>query len=152
MLTLERSARSQASPERVWRLWVDVEAWSEADHIDSARLEGDFAVGSTIKSKAKGFPASTLTITEVEEPRRWVDESRAPGMRMIFSHEIEPGDGGVLITERAVVHGPVGQVVGRAMRRRLDALLDASVEYLARRAEAATANSPEPGEQRAPSG
>lgn len=26
MITLERSARSQASPERVWRLWIDVEA------------------------------------------------------------------------------------------------------------------------------
>jgi hypothetical protein len=67
--------------------WVDVGAWSEADHIVSARLEGEFAVGGTIKSKARGFAASTLTITEVKVPRRWVDQSRGPGMRMTFVHE-----------------------------------------------------------------
>ena len=137
MLTLERSATSQASPEQVWHAWVDVEAWSEADHIDSARLEGDFVAGSTIKTKTQGFPASTLTITEVEQPRRWVDESRAPGMRMTFVHDIELRDDGTIITERVLIRGPVGQVVGRAMRRRLEALLEVSVERLARRAEAA---------------
>ena len=137
MLTLERSATSQASPEQVWHAWVDVEAWSEADHIDSARLEGDFVAGSTIKTKTQGFPASTLTITEVEQPRRWVDESRTPGMRMTFVHDIELRDDGTIITERVLIRGPVGQVVGRAMRRRLEALLEASVERLARRAEAA---------------
>jgi ligand-binding SRPBCC domain-containing protein len=137
VLTLERSATSQASPELVWHAWVDVEAWSEADHIDSARLEGDFVVGSTIKTKTKGFPASTLTIAEVEQPRRWVDEARAPGMRMTFVHDIELRGDGTIITERVLIRGPVGQVVGRAMRRRLDALLEASVEWLARRAETA---------------
>jgi ligand-binding SRPBCC domain-containing protein len=143
VLTIERSATSQAPPEQVWQAWVDVGAWSEADHIDSARLEGDFAVGSTIKAKTKGFPASTLTITEVEEPRQWVDESRAPGMRMTFVHAIEPRDGGTVVTERVVIRGPVGQVVGRALRRRLDALLEASVGWLARRAEAEAAAPPD---------
>jgi hypothetical protein len=153
VLTLERSARSQASPEPIWRLWVEVGAWCEADHIDWARLDGDFAVGGTVKSKAKGFPvASTLTITEVEEPRRWTDESRAPGMRMTFVHAIEPRDGGAVVTERVMIRGPVGQIVGRAIRGRLDELLRASVEYLARRAETEKPAPPPSGDQPPPPG
>ena len=135
MVSYSGSAVTQARPEDVWAAWVDVARWSDGDVIESARLKGDFKEGSTIVSKVRGFPSTSLTITRVEPYRVWVDESRAPGMRMTFEHVIEPGNAGTTITERVVISGPLGGIVGRAMQRRLQALFAATTKQVARQAE-----------------
>ena len=81
MSSYEASGVSRAAPDKVWAAWVDVASWSESEHIESARLDGEFQPGGIITSKAKGFPRSTLTITRVEPPRVWVDESRSRASR-----------------------------------------------------------------------
>jgi polyketide cyclase/dehydrase/lipid transport protein len=138
MVSYSGSAVTKARPEDVWAAWVDVGRWSDGDVIESARLAGDFREGSTIISKAKGFPRSTLTITRVEPYRVWVDESRAAGTRMTFEHLIEPDDAGTRITERVVISGPLSAIVGMALRRRLQALFAATTAQVARQAESAT--------------
>jgi len=136
MLSYEASGVARAAPEDVWAAWVDVASWSESEHIESASLDGDFRPGGIIASKAKGFPRSRLTITRVEPPRLWVDESRSPGVRMTFEHVIEPGEAGTTLTERVLIRGPLARVVGALMRRKLEALFAASVAHVARQAEA----------------
>ncbi len=137
MLSYKVSAVSRAAPADVWAAWIDVASWSASDHIESAQLDGEFRPGSVISSKARGFPGSTLTITRVEPTRLWVDESRSLGMRMTFDHTIEAGDDGTTLTESVVIRGPLGHLVGRLMRRKLEALFAASVAEVARRAEEA---------------
>jgi polyketide cyclase/dehydrase/lipid transport protein len=137
MLSYEASGVARAAPEDVWAAWVDVASWSESEHIESARLDGEFRPGGTIASKAKGFPRSTLTITRVEPPRLWVDESRSPGIQMTFEHVIEPGEEGTVLTERVLIRGPLARLVGVLMRRKLEALFVASVAHVGRRAEQA---------------
>ena len=137
MLSVEASGVTRAAPEDVWAAWVDVASWSESDHIESAVLDGEFRPGSTIASKAKGFPRSTLTITRVEPPRLWVDESRSPGVKMTFEHVIEVGEDSTELTERVLISGPLARLVGALMRRRLEALFAASVSQVAARAERA---------------
>jgi hypothetical protein len=131
----EASALTSASPEAVWALWTDVSTWADGDHMESASIEGEFQVGATITTKAAGFPATKLTVTEMEWPRLWVDESRAPGVRSRFEHAIEPGSDGTKLTERAVFSGPLAGLVAPLLRKRLERLLAASVAHLARAAE-----------------
>jgi hypothetical protein len=137
MLSYEASGFARAAPEDVWAAWVDVASWSESEHIESARLDGEFRPGGTIASEAKGFPRSTLTITRVEPPRLWVDESRSPGIQMTFEHVIEPGEEGTELTGRVLIRGPLARLVGVLMRRKLEALFAASVAHVGRRAEQA---------------
>jgi hypothetical protein len=136
MSEYEASAVTRGSPDAAWTAWIDVEGWGAYDHIEFAHLEGDFQPGATISSKAKGFPASTLTVTHVERPSLWVDESRLPGMRMTFDHVIEPSEGGTRLTERVRITGALGRALGPLMRRKLEALFAASVAAVALRAEA----------------
>jgi hypothetical protein len=135
MLSYEASGVARANPEDVWAAWVDVASWSESEHIESARLDGEFRPGGIIASKAKGFPRSTLTITRVELPHLWVDESRSPGVQMTFEHLIEPGETGTELTERVLIRGPLARLVGVLMRRKLEALFATSVAHVARQAE-----------------
>jgi hypothetical protein len=135
----EASAVTHASPDAAWTAWTDVEGWSAYDHIESARIDGSFQPDAVITTKAKGFPSSTLTVTRVEPPSLWVDESRAPGMRMTFDHVIEAAAGGTRLTERVRISGLLGHALGPLMRRKLEALFAASVASVSRQAEAAKA-------------
>lgn len=137
MLSCEVSGVTRAAPDDVWAAWVDVSSWSESEHIESARLDGKFRPGGVIVSKAKGLPRSTLTITRVEPPRLWADESRAPGVTMTFEHLIEPVEAGTELTERVIIRGPLARLICVLMRRKLEALFAASVAHVARRAEKA---------------
>jgi hypothetical protein len=145
MLSYEASAVSRAAPDKVWAVWVDVAGWSDSEHIESARLDGEFRPGGVITSKARGLPRTTLKITRVEPPRLWADESRSPGVKMTFEHVIESGEAGTELTERVLITGPLARFVGILMRRKLGALFAASVAYVARRAEQAA--EPQPIEQ-----
>src|SRR5213080_2743697 len=136
MPTYEASAVSRAHPGAEWDVWIDVARWSESEHIESARIDGEFRPGAAITSKARGLPRSTLKVTRVEPPALWVDESRSPGVRMTFDHVIEPTPDGTVLTERANIRGPLAPILGRLLRRRLEALFAASVAHVARTAEA----------------
>jgi hypothetical protein len=135
MVSFEATSVSAAKPETIWRLWADVPRWSDAEHMVKAELRGPFAPGSTIRSKAKGLPASTLRITSVDEPLSWVDEARSPGLRMTFDHILEPTPSGTVVTERARLDGLLAPIAGAILGRKLRALLKNSTRYLA---EAAT--------------
>lgn len=152
MLSYEASGLARAAPEDVWAAWVDVASWSESEHIESARLDGEFRPGGVIASKAKGLPRSTLTLTCVDPPRLWVDESRSPGVKLTFEHVIEPGGAGTKVTERVLISGPLGPLVGVLLRRKLEALFAASVAHVSRRAERAVQpHDTAPGEHQASS-
>lgn len=143
MPAYEVSVSSSASPEAAWRAWTDVPGWTRNDAIESAEIDGEFRTGAVIKSKAKGFPSSTLTVTGVEFPRLWADESRSPGVRMTFDHVIEPRERGIHLTERVVISGPLARLIGPLVRRRLETLFASSVAYIARVAESAESASRE---------
>jgi hypothetical protein len=145
MVSCEASATTSATPEQAWEAWTDVSRWAEGDHVESAELKGGFAVGGIIRTHARGFPASTLTLTRVERPRVWVDESRSPGVRMTFEHVIEPVDGGTKVTERALISGPLAWLVGALMKRKLEALFDASTAQVVNHAERVPGPGPRAG-------
>jgi hypothetical protein len=42
MPSYEASAVTTASAEAAWSAWTDVEGWSVHDHIEAARVDGDF--------------------------------------------------------------------------------------------------------------
>src|SRR2546421_1958330 len=144
MPAYEASAVTKASAEAAWSAWTDVHGWSAYDHIEAARVDGAFQPGAAITSKAKGFPSSTLTVTRVEPPSLWVDESRSLGMRMTFDHVLEPGEGETRLTERVHISGPLGRALGPLMRRKLEALFAASLAAVACQAEAAEAQAEPP--------
>jgi hypothetical protein len=41
----------------VWRAWLDVDRWEDADVLQSAAIDGPFAPGPRLTSKARGLPA-----------------------------------------------------------------------------------------------
>jgi hypothetical protein len=98
---------------------------------------GEFAVGARYTTRIEGERRRlTATITEMDAPRVWTSLAKAPGLTMTIEHRIDPDGDGVLLTERLRFGGPLGPVVSRLMRRRLERTFADTTAHAARVVEA----------------
>lgn len=113
-------------PAAIWRLVTDVGNWPTWDpHEEAARLDGEFAVGSTGWSKPRGGPATTWTITEVAERRSWASECGLPGGKLSGRTEFtDRGDGTVRCVKTIDVSGPLVPLFRLWFGKRIRADLD----------------------------
>jgi uncharacterized protein YndB with AHSA1/START domain len=143
MEPLERIIDIDATPATVWRIMTDVQRWPEwtASVRRVERLDaGDLATGSRARLWIKGsMTASTWTVTRIAPGASFSWESRIlPGVTSIADHEIAPRDGGVRVTLRVSMRGPLAGVAARALNRVSNENLDLESQGLKRAAEAAT--------------
>lgn len=94
----------------IWAASTDVPGWPSWDpHQQKARIDGEFAAGTTGWSKPAGAPAGTFTITDVEPGRMWITRAGIPFGHLRLENRYDPaGDGMVRVSKRVEVHGPFG--------------------------------------------
>lgn len=108
----------------MWALWSHPERWPDwHPQIESAELEGEFAVGTTARVKLRRGGRTRLMIVALEPERLLIDETRFPGARLGHEHRLEPTGDGVQITHRLYVKGAVSglfaMLLGRGRMREL---------------------------------
>lgn len=94
----------------IWAAATDVPGWPSWDpHEEKARIDGEFAAGTTGWSKPAGAPAGVFTITKVEPGRMWASRAGIPFGHLRLENRYEPaGEGTVRVGKRVEVHGPFG--------------------------------------------
>lgn len=109
-----------ASPEVVWDVISDIEAWpSWNPDVKTARLEGPLAVGSLFRWKAGGA-SLTSTLRVVDPPRELSWSGRTRGIRAIHIFRFEPSDVGTLARSEESWDGLVPTLLRGYSRRTLD--------------------------------
>ncbi len=140
MSDFEVSITIDAPADRTWEVMSDVDRWSEwTPSVSSARRlgNGPFAAGTRVLVKQPRFPPAVWTITEVEPGRSFTWVSRAPGLRAVARHRVEPVADGSRATLSLDYHG----VVGRALARLTS---DITRRYIALEASGLKARSEDP--------
>ncbi len=130
----EHSAESAASKDAVWSHYVDVPNWRDwsVEGVEWSRLDGPFAVGTTGKSKPPGrMPAGSFRVDAVVREELYRSETKLPGARLCFEHEIQPASSGVTITHRAILTGPTARLWLPMLRPSIERGLPSGVERLA---------------------
>jgi hypothetical protein len=113
------SERSSATPAAVWALWSAPTRWPDwNEQLESAELEGDLAVGEAARVKFKRGGRMQFRIVAVEPERLFVDEARLPGARLGHEHRLEPSGGGVEISHRLYVSGPLSGLFALLLGRK----------------------------------
>jgi uncharacterized membrane protein len=85
-----------APPQKVWRVYTDVERWPEWTAMQKIeRLDdGPLTLGSTARIEATNSPTSVWTVTEFEEGKSFTWETSARGVKIVGWHRVDPeGDG-----------------------------------------------------------
>ena len=121
------------SAEVIWKLWTDINNWTKwHGDLDYCELDGDFTVGNHFILKPKGAPAVNIMLTEVNEMQNFTDCTKFLGARMYDTHSLEVKDGGVLLSNKLVVTGPlkwlwvkiVAKHVAETVPNEMDSLVD----------------------------
>jgi hypothetical protein len=133
------SAPSTGPRETVWLLWADVPSWPRWNPtLAEASFDGPIADGVTGTLKPRKGPRSKIVLRDVREAAAFTAESRLPGARLRIEHEVaDVPEGGSLVTERAVISGPLARIWALLFGRQLERDMATAVEALARAAERA---------------
>jgi uncharacterized protein YndB with AHSA1/START domain len=132
MWVTEHSIETSASPEAVWRQWVDVPGWPEwnAD-LAEAELAGEFTAGSTIRMTSRDGEVVELQIAEAAEPELFVDEADFGTIVVRTTHRVESGR----IVYRMEITGPEADTVGPKLGPQISGDFPDVLRALAGRAE-----------------
>lgn len=139
MIKLSASSLSvDATPSAVYALWASPSAWHAWDpDVRSAQLDGDSPrVGATGRIVPASGPSARFVVVEAEQGRRFVNESRLPGARMVFDHLVEPEGLGSIATVTVGVRGPLAALwallLHRSLRHAADRNAAGMAAYLGR--------------------
>ena len=118
MWTTEHTLVTDATKESIWKVWADVENWSQWDkEVEWCKLNGKFEAGTTYTLKPVGGPEVKATIKECNRLVGFTDISALPLVKMEFAHEMIDVPGGVKMTHRVTISGPLSflfaQVIGK---------------------------------------
>lgn len=137
------SVQIEAPPDCVWAVMSDIERWHEwTPTITSIRRTnaGPFRIGARARIHQPRLPPADWVVTALNEGRGFDWESRAPGVRVLARHVVEPGASGTRVTLSVQYSGLFGNILGRltaGINRRYIAL---EADGLKRRAEAHAAS------------
>jgi carbon monoxide dehydrogenase subunit G len=110
------SVQIDAPPGQVWPVMSDVERWHEwTPTITSVRRTnaGPFRIGARARIHQPKLPPADWVVTSLEEGRSFDWESRAPGVRVVGRHRVDPGPTGSRVTLSIQYSGVIGNLLGR---------------------------------------
>ena len=90
-----------APPGRVWTVMSDIERWHEwTPTIRSIRRTnaGPFRIGARARVCQPKLPPADWMVTALDDGREFTWESRAPGIRVVARHLVEPSADGSRVT------------------------------------------------------
>jgi uncharacterized protein YndB with AHSA1/START domain len=126
----------QASPQVVWQVHTDINAWSRWNRsISTARMAGRLAPGASFEWKSGGL-AIVSTVQELEPIHRISWTGKALGTTARHSWTLQPQDGGTLVTTEESMSGWLVSILRVLAPAFLDKSLDSWLHDLENRAEA----------------
>jgi hypothetical protein len=124
MKEFQASITIDAPPERVWDVLVDTKAWPEWDP-SCERIEGDVALGATIKAFTKLSPgrAFPVKVAELVPHQRMIWTGGMPlGLfRGVRTFTLAPEGGRTRFALREVFSGPMLALIGKSLPDMTDA-------------------------------
>lgn len=108
MWTHEESIDIDATPERIWTLFRDVDGWGRWNAgIEHIELHGAFAAGTTFTMKVPGGDAFTSLLLDVRDHAGFTDETIIDGTRVVVRHELRATPAGqTRVTYGTEITGP----------------------------------------------
>lgn len=118
-MNVTHSIHIEAAPDTVWTVIADLERWPQWTRtVTSVRREdaGELRLGSSARIKQPLQPESRWVVTEFVRGRRFVWETRQPGLHMIGTHGIAAEGGGTRSLLRLEARGPIAVLLWAVLR------------------------------------
>ena len=133
---IRATARSAATPDRLWSIVSDVERWGDRlPTVDLVRPLGSGAtgVGSRFEVRQPGLPKAVWEVTDWEHQGRsftWVSVS--PGIRSKAVHTVHDDGGGSRLDLSLEWSGPLARVLELLIGRKARGMVETEAETFTR--------------------
>ncbi len=125
----------KASPELIWQLITDIEAWPTWNpDVRSAKIAGAVAPGTQFSWKA-GPGLIRSTFRAVESPRLLAWTGRTMGIRAVHVWELLPSEGTTRLRTEESWEGLIASTFKGRMRKALQKAIDGGLRHTKREAE-----------------
>ncbi len=135
---IRASARSAATPDRLWAIVSEVERWGDRlPTVDLVRPLGSepAGVGSKFEVRQPGLPKAVWEISDWQQGRSFTWVSTSPGIRSTAVHTVrEDGDGSRLDLSLEWT-GPLARVLELLIGRKARGMVETEAETFTRFAE-----------------
>ena len=110
----EHTQDTTVARDRIWSVLADIDHWTDWDtSMAEIRLDGPFAVGSTVVMTPAGQDPIRSTIVVIDEGTTYADETEFGGAVLRFSHTLtDLAEGGTRIVHRVEITGEAGPEIG----------------------------------------
>ena len=135
---IRATARSAATPDRLWSLASDVERWGDRlPTVDSVRPlgSGPTGVGSRFEVRQPGLPKAVWEVTDWQPGRSFTWVSTSPGIRSTAVHTVHGDGDGSRLGLSLEWSGPLARVLELFIGRRAQGMVEAEAEAFARLAD-----------------
>lgn len=114
MWSTEYTQDTDVTPAQIWTALRALHVGEvNGPDTDQFEIHGPFAVGTEISVTPAGQDTFRSTIVELEDERRYADETTFGDTRLRFAHTLVPLDGeGTRVTHRLEISGPDADQVG----------------------------------------
>ncbi len=122
MASYGKTLETNATPDRVWRLWSDVSTWPQWNpDVKEIEISGPFADGTTGTMTTRSGGSHAISLEEVQPGRSFqLETSVLPLTRFAFVCEIKPsGEGRSTISQTLNMRGPLGPIFSAIMGKRI---------------------------------
>ena len=113
----EAALETKASPDRVWRVWSDVNHWHEWNpDMKESRINGPLKLGATGMIDTRSGGKHDVVVTHFEDGHSFELESTAlPGTKMAIRATVTPSGSGSMISQGFEPRGLLAPIVGPMM-------------------------------------
>jgi hypothetical protein len=131
------SVESNASLDKVWRIWSDMSTWGEWNpNVSTMDWHGGFAKGTTGVMNTRSGMHHKMQLVEVSPGRSFaLETSVVPGTRFRFNCRVEPEGSKTKVSQTVEVRGPLGPIVGGMLGPQVAKDFGRLLSNLARKAE-----------------
>ena len=135
---INATARSAASPDRLWALASDVERWGDRlPTVDVVRPlgNGPTRVGSKFEVRQPGLPKAVWEVTDWQPERSFSWVSTGPGIRSTAVHTVHGDGGGSRLDLSLEWSGSLARVLELLIGRKARGMVETEAETFTRLAE-----------------
>jgi hypothetical protein len=135
---IQATARSAASPDRLWAIAGDVERWGDRlPTVDSVRPlgSGPTGVGSTFEVRQPALPKAVWRVTDWQQGRSFTWVSTSPGIRSTAVHTVQGDGDGSRLDLSLEWSGPLAPILELLIGRKARGMVETEADTFARLAE-----------------
>ncbi len=132
------SVETNASADRIWKIWSDMSTWGEWNpNVSTMDWTGGFAAGTEGIMNTRAGQHHKMKLVEVQPGRFFaLETSVVPGTRFRFNCRVEPSGAKTRIGQTVEVKGPLGPVMQGMLGPQVSKEFGTLLANLAKKAEA----------------